>query len=47
MDAPFAGFETKVTEMRAAGFHAAVFEEERSIWVFFCRPEGNHCEYTM
>ena len=47
MDTPFVGFETKVAEMQADGFNAAVFEEERSIWVFFCNAEESRCEYIM
>jgi hypothetical protein len=46
MDAPFANFEAEVEEMRADGFYPAVFEDEASTWVFFCKPEGR-CDYTM
>jgi hypothetical protein len=47
IDAPFVNFEGKVEQMRADGFHPAVFEDESSTWIFFCNPEGGHCVYTM
>jgi hypothetical protein len=47
MRTPFVGFETEIAEMQADGFHAAFFQNDRSLWLFFCEPERTRCEYTM
>ena len=47
MRTPFSNFETEVAEKRADGFHAGVFADEESIWVFFCKPEDGRCDDTM
>jgi hypothetical protein len=47
MDTPFVGFATRVADLRAKGFDAAIFEEGRSVWIFFCKAGGGRCEYIM
>jgi hypothetical protein len=46
MDTPLSNFDARINKMQANGFHPAVFEDETSTWVFFCKPAGGHCEYT-
>ena len=44
---PFANFERGVARMQNKGFLLSTYAEEKTTWVFFCKPEKGYCEYTM
>ena len=44
---PFANFEKDVARMQNKGFLLSTYAEEKTTWVFFCKPEKGYCEYTM
>lgn len=44
---PFANFEKRVARMQNKGFLLGTYAEEKTTWVFFCKPEKGYCEYTM
>ena len=44
---PFANFERDVARMQSKGFLLSTYAEEKTTWVFFCKPEKGYCEYTM
>jgi hypothetical protein len=45
--APFSSITSQVAQKRADGFSVGAFEDDVSVWIFFCKANDGHCEYTM
>ena len=44
---PFVRWDNKVEKLKRKGFTPLTYEINSSIWVFFCKPEIDYCEYTL
>lgn len=44
---PFANWVRTTEKYKARGYEAWWYEEEQTIWVFFCKPREGVCEHLM
>jgi hypothetical protein len=45
--APFVAYDEKIDEMKRRGFQPLIYEEDSTVWVFFCESGKGYCEYDM
>ena len=43
----FEDWDTTLTKKKNDGYFVAEYEEDKLVWVFFCKPKKSFCEYHM
>lgn len=44
---PFVAYDQHIEKMKRKGFQSFVYEEDKTVWVFFCKQRIAYCEYDM